>query len=265
MLSQLPLLRQLTLKGCPVAELPGYQEKILQLAPQLQILDNKRLEGARRNKRKAKEEAGGLMTSWQPLTSVPAAAAGSRGTEDGREHAANRAGAEDASYRQERKGFQGEELRESKKKKQKKENEKRGGRATGANTTKIAPPPAAITKTVAKPITNDDEDDDVLDYSALLGAPKGSSSKGRKSDDGGGSGRVATSTKLDPKRTGVVKVDVAASKDKKHQKKAKKKETEKEKVKSKARGAAALQAVLSAPGAVSSHGGGGDVALPGWD
>ena len=45
-IAQLPLLRQLTLKGCPVAELPGYHEKIVELTSgRVKILDNKRIDG----------------------------------------------------------------------------------------------------------------------------------------------------------------------------------------------------------------------------
>ena len=45
-LSALPVLRQLSLKGCPVAQLPGYKERVLQLAPRLRVLDNQRVDGA---------------------------------------------------------------------------------------------------------------------------------------------------------------------------------------------------------------------------
>lgn len=42
-LAQLPRLQNLTLKGCPLAEQPGYPENVRELLPQLQILDSHRL------------------------------------------------------------------------------------------------------------------------------------------------------------------------------------------------------------------------------
>ncbi len=42
-LAQLPNLQNLTLKGCPLAEQPGYPESIRELLPQLQILDSHRI------------------------------------------------------------------------------------------------------------------------------------------------------------------------------------------------------------------------------
>ena len=43
-LSQLPQLRSLSLKGCPVAALPGYKEQVLSLVPRLEILDSVRIQ-----------------------------------------------------------------------------------------------------------------------------------------------------------------------------------------------------------------------------
>ena len=42
-LGRLPALRNLSLRGCPVAELPGYREALLALVPRLEILDNQRV------------------------------------------------------------------------------------------------------------------------------------------------------------------------------------------------------------------------------
>ena len=44
-LQQLPLLQQLTLHGCPCAEVEGYQAALLLLLPLVEILDGKRVKG----------------------------------------------------------------------------------------------------------------------------------------------------------------------------------------------------------------------------
>ena len=51
-LANLPDLRQLSLKGCPIASKENYKEKIGQLCPDLEILDNRRLIEKKRNKSK---------------------------------------------------------------------------------------------------------------------------------------------------------------------------------------------------------------------
>ena len=43
MLSQLPSLHQLNLRGCPIADLPDYQAQLLQQLPMLDVLDSKKV------------------------------------------------------------------------------------------------------------------------------------------------------------------------------------------------------------------------------
>jgi len=42
-LSQLPSLHQLNLRGCPIADEPGYQQQLLQQLPMLDVLDSKKI------------------------------------------------------------------------------------------------------------------------------------------------------------------------------------------------------------------------------
>lgn len=66
-LRQLPALRNLSLRGCPLAEQPGYREAILALAPGLEILDNQRVKErpAKGAKRQA-EDGGGEAAEGAP-------------------------------------------------------------------------------------------------------------------------------------------------------------------------------------------------------
>ena len=70
-LSQLPLLRSLSLKGCPVAALPGYPAQILAMLPRLKILDNQRLDSSRGRVAAATDGAA-------PVAQLGAAAPGGR-------------------------------------------------------------------------------------------------------------------------------------------------------------------------------------------
>lgn len=47
-LAKLPSLRQLTLKGCPLADAEGYHQHILELAPRLDIMDGRKLNSTKR-------------------------------------------------------------------------------------------------------------------------------------------------------------------------------------------------------------------------
>ena len=42
-LAELPLLRQVSFKGCPLASLPNYRERMAALVPRLEVLDNQRI------------------------------------------------------------------------------------------------------------------------------------------------------------------------------------------------------------------------------
>ncbi|GAB4823955.1 hypothetical protein N2152v2_011001 [Parachlorella kessleri] len=57
-LAKLPSLRSLSLRGCPLAEQPGYRDAVLALTPHLEILDNQRVVGKPAKPHKRKTETG---------------------------------------------------------------------------------------------------------------------------------------------------------------------------------------------------------------
>ena len=282
-LSQLPLLRQLTLKGCPVADLPNYLEKILQLVPHLQILDNKRIEGARGGNRKPREEKA-PSKKWQPLTGANAMPAGEgreqqkqkwKGVDKGVEVAPRKEKQEVLLKERESQIkdpketaksvllFDGPKMKKQKKDQAKSRIDRSSERQPAVRAVGDIPAPARATTKANNANTNNDDDDDVLDSSALLAGIK--VRKGKKNTPGGGAGLDVS----DAKRTGVVKMEIAqSSKNKISQQKKiskKKKGAELEKPKeSKVRGAAALHAVLRAP-EVTGGGSGVSSALASWD
>lgn len=73
MLRQLTSLRQISLKGSPLSEQPGYRERMVQLVPQLEVLDNQRIAERPRKRRAAEVPAPGQELS-------PAGQGGKEGT-----------------------------------------------------------------------------------------------------------------------------------------------------------------------------------------
>lgn len=247
-LKQLPLLRQLTLKGCPVSELPGYQERIVKLVPRLQILDNKRLDGGK--KRKDRSETGGDLKKW-----APAKAASNANAIPIAPSQRERENVLEIERKKEETVEEEEDITRHVKKKEKKEK---------PHVSKKAPPPAEAKKVIKtktapaaqKMLDDDDDDDDALDPSTFV-----STSFAKKSNKN----TPGNKQKLDAKQTGVVKISKAAAGatavDKKKEKSLKK-ATEKSSA-SGPRGAHALQALLTAHKAVEAPG--TEDALAGWD
>jgi len=273
-LKKLPLLRQVTLKGCPVAELPGYQEKILKLVPRLQILDNKRLDGDKKRK-KDKEE----LKAWAPAraasdaNATPVAARGSKSTED---VDIKRKKKEEERVDEEKKerNVVAERKEKTHKKKKIEEKELPKEAAPPIQTKKVKrekqkSKPALFDSSRLPPraprsddIVVDDDDDDALDpctfVSTLLAT--------KKTDN-----KLRFREELDTTHTGVVKMSTAAAvgavdgQKRLTKKKAKDKKKEYGGKNSGdgnelARGANALKALLSAQPA-----GEADDALGGWD
>ncbi|KAH7617436.1 putative Malignant fibrous histiocytoma-amplified sequence 1 [Nannochloris sp. 'desiccata'] len=281
-LKKLPLLRQLTLKGCPVADLPGYQEKILKLVPRLQILDNKRLDGGK--KRKDREE----MKAWAPAraasdaNAIPVAARGKNKIKEAVEIKQKKedqaGGVRVDGGKKEKEGkyldvsVQRKEKKQKKEKKEKKVPEaaappvqakqvkKEQQNSKEAPIVPSRPPPAVAPAAPAAARSDDADDDDALDPSTFVASTLLATKKPNN--------KLRDTINLDTKHTGVVKVSIAAGggavdKQKKMMKN-KSRDKHSRGGNEHARGANALKALLTAQPAAAAPGGAED-ALGGWD
>lgn len=161
-LGELPSLRQLNLKGCPAAALPGYSQHILQLAPHLEVLDGRKLSAASF----AGEKRGGKATAdAAPISREAVGTGGEKSTK-------RKAAVEGPAVE----GPAGE-------REQRKKRKKEGPPALQLGAVPAVqhqrPPPAA-----AAVYPSSDEADDAVAFAAVR----------------------RTAPKVDPSRTGVVKV-----------------------------------------------------------
>ena len=65
MLAQLPSLQNLTLKACPVAEQQSYQDSVIRLLPQLQVLDSHKVSNAATQARQQEQSSSAKQPSAQ--------------------------------------------------------------------------------------------------------------------------------------------------------------------------------------------------------
>lgn len=244
-LRQLPGLRQLNLRGCPVAGLPQYEETVLQMVPRLEVLDSRKLPQARREGRD--KERG-----RQPLVGADGDDAPSQPEATTKRHAGDKDGnvpsARGEKGKKERTSSkrtlgdlgqggaseaQQAELGERSRKKKGKDSSREMTGHGEAKAVKAASVYAAV---------QDESEDDALDPSEFSVKPLKS----------GGSAEAD--------KSGVVKVVEVGKKEKKG--KGRKKQGAGGGETKRARGAAAIQALLRSGGGVAEE---DELRLPGWD
>jgi len=238
-LKTLPCLRQLNLKGCPVAELPEYAEKVLEIAPRLEVLDSRRVvHGAGPwEKRGAAKTLKTLGSAPQSPDDNPFDEAKAK-TEPAEPEAESILPSQNATVitkegKKRHVGVEGSGPGKSLPKKPKHEipNEDVDDKSVGKKNKK--PAVGMMKKGRVHLDDNVEADDDVLDAAMLRAAPE----KKKKVEDGA--------------RTGVMKVVEVSAKKKGRKKDAAPKD------KKSLRGAAALKALLDTNGP-------NNVALPAW-